>query len=197
MEGKHSSAGAAPYTGTFQSSDPLANLDGDDPNGVWQLQVTDDGQNYSGTLAGWSLQLTAGNTNEPSAVTAADGSYQLNNLPEGVNYIREVAPAGYQETSPAGGVYAVTLSTGSYVTGDNFGNVPSVSPTPSAPILLPSSDTGISNSDDITRLNNANTASELSFQVAGTVAGGLVSLEADGVVIGMRHGHRHNDDDYD
>ena len=114
-------AGAAPYTGTFQPSDLLASLDGDDPDGVWQLQVTDNGQTDSGTLEGWNLQLAAGNTDEPSAVTAADGSYQLNNLPEGVNIIREVPPAGYAETSPAGGFAAVTLTTGSYVTGINFG----------------------------------------------------------------------------
>ncbi len=59
-------AGAAPYTGTFQPSDLLASLDGDDPDGVWQLQVTDNGQTDSGTLEGWNLQLAAGNTDEPT-----------------------------------------------------------------------------------------------------------------------------------
>ena len=53
-----------------------------------------------------------------------------------------------------------------------------------APVLLPASDTGISDSDDITRLNNANASSELAFQVSGTVPGATVTLDADGNPIG-------------
>ena len=117
--------GSAPYTGSFQSSDLMATLNGDNANGVWQLQITDEGQVTTGTLDGWSLQLTTGTT-EPYAITAPDGSFQFNNLPEGDHHIREVPNAGYSETSPASGVYDVTLTTGAFVTGVNFGNSPNI-----------------------------------------------------------------------
>ena len=126
------SQGTAPYTGTFEPVNALATLDGDDANGVWQLQVTNDDQTTTGTLDGWNLQLTSGVT-EPSTLTASDGSYQLNNLPEGDQHIRVVPPAGFAETSPASGVYDETLDTGAYVTGDNFGFIQQTSATPSAP----------------------------------------------------------------
>ena len=102
-------SGSAPYTGTFQPSEPLASLDGDDADGDWQLQVSDFGQTNTGALEGWSLQLEAGYTDEPSAVTASDGSYQLNNLPAGANDIRVVPAAGYVATSPAAGLQVVSL----------------------------------------------------------------------------------------
>ncbi|HEY1603438.1 MAG TPA: proprotein convertase P-domain-containing protein [Pirellulales bacterium] len=175
--------GVAPYTGSFQSSDLMATLNGDNANGVWQLQVTDEGQVSSGTLDGWNLVLTTGTT-EPNTTTNPDGSFQFNDQTEGVHHYREIPPAGYVETSPASGVYDETLATGAYVTGVNFGNIAVISATPGAPALLPASDTGILNTDGITRLNNANASNELSFLVSGTVAGATVTLDADGQQIG-------------
>jgi hypothetical protein len=58
------------------------------------------------------------------------------------------------------------------------------SATPSAPILFTSSDTGVSNSDGITKLNNSSAGSTLQFSVGNTVSGALVEILSDGVVIG-------------
>jgi beta-glucanase (GH16 family) len=55
---------------------------------------------------------------------------------------------------------------------------------PSAPDLLPASDTGMSASDNVTRLNNAAPAAAPQFQVGGTVAGATVMVYADGAPIG-------------
>ncbi len=50
--------------------------------------------------------------------------------------------------------------------------------------LLPISDTGVSNSDNITYLNNSSPAVRLQFSVSGTVEGATVILYADGATIG-------------
>ncbi len=59
-----------------------------------------------------------------------------------------------------------------------------VSSAPSGVTLLAASDTGISNSDRITRLNNSSGGQTLQFQVTGTVAGATVQLFAGATLIG-------------
>jgi hypothetical protein len=54
---------------------------------------------------------------------------------------------------------------------------------PGTPDLVAASDTGTSPADDITRLNNS-PGKALQFTVGGTTAGALVSIFADGVLIG-------------
>ncbi len=51
-------AGSAPFTGIFQPEEPLANLNGSDPNGMWQLYIIDDFAGDDGTLHQWSLNVT-------------------------------------------------------------------------------------------------------------------------------------------
>jgi parallel beta-helix repeat protein len=55
---------------------------------------------------------------------------------------------------------------------------------PSAPDLIAASDTGDSNTDDLTRLDNSTPSRALQFQVDGTVPGATVILYADGTPIG-------------
>lgn len=62
-------------------------------------------------------------------------------------------------------------------------NVPSIS-APLQPALLAAFDTGISNSDRITRLNNSSGGSTLQFSVDGTIPGANVNLYANGTLIG-------------
>jgi subtilisin-like proprotein convertase family protein len=50
----------APYNGTFRPQNPLALLNGQNPNGTWTLRVTDDSAFSTGTLVSWSLQVTPG-----------------------------------------------------------------------------------------------------------------------------------------
>lgn len=50
-------SGTAPFTGSFQPEGRLSDLIGEDPNGVWRLEVTDTTLNDIGTLQNWSLLL--------------------------------------------------------------------------------------------------------------------------------------------
>lgn len=56
---------------------------------------------------------------------------------------------------------------------------------PGTPDLLATSDTGVSQTDDLTNLNNATGADVLAFSVPGTTAGAEVRVYANGVEIGM------------
>lgn len=75
-----------------------------------------------------------------------------------------------------------TGSTGDYVL--DLSTRTTINPPPLRPDLLGGSDTGVSNTDDVTRLNNGSAASALTFQVSGTTAGAQVVLYADGREIG-------------
>ena len=62
--------------------------------------------------------------------------------------------------------------------------VQDTSTAPSAPTLQAASDTGTSNSDRVTNLDNSNSSSRLLFDVGGTTAGATVTIYADGTAIG-------------
>jgi subtilisin-like proprotein convertase family protein len=51
------STGAAPFTGTFRPDAPLSTLAGEDPNGTWELRVTDPWVVDSGTITAWSIHV--------------------------------------------------------------------------------------------------------------------------------------------
>lgn len=57
-------------------------------------------------------------------------------------------------------------------------------PTPGAPTLLAATDSGISNSDGITNFDNSTAARAPQFSVSGTIVGDIVSIYADGTLIG-------------
>jgi hypothetical protein len=65
----------------------------------------------------------------------------------------------------------------------NFQIVPGVS-APGTPALQAGSDTGVSNSDRITKLNNSSAATRLFFDVPSTTSGATVTLLANGVPVG-------------
>ena len=56
--------------------------------------------------------------------------------------------------------------------------------TPGTPALVAAYDTGSSNSDGITNLNNSSSSAVLQFSVSNTVAGATVTIYADGTAIG-------------
>jgi hypothetical protein len=58
------------------------------------------------------------------------------------------------------------------------------SPITAMPLLAPESDTGVSSSDNVTRLNNSSPGTALQFNVGSTVPGALVKIYADGTLIG-------------
>ncbi|MDB5339519.1 MAG: peptidase domain protein [Planctomycetaceae bacterium] len=61
-------SGSAPFSSTFAPSSPLSAFNGEDPNGVWTLTVSDNQPSDTGTLNSWSLKLTpAPDNNSPAA----------------------------------------------------------------------------------------------------------------------------------
>ncbi len=175
--------GSAPFTGSFQPSSPLSLLNGTAPNGNWSLECYNLGTR-TGTLTSWSITVTT-STAEPRTTSNSTGNYGFDFLAAGTYSVREIGQAGYGQTSPAGGFYSVSYASGQSVTGRDFGNSnSSVSAAPLAPVLAGGSDTGVSSSDGITRLNNSAAGSSLQFTVGGTVTGAAVTLYADGNAIG-------------
>jgi subtilisin-like proprotein convertase family protein len=50
-------AGSAPFNGSYRPEDPLSALNGEDPNGTWELTVVDDAVDDTGTLRSWGLNI--------------------------------------------------------------------------------------------------------------------------------------------
>lgn len=50
-------AGSPPYTGTFQSQEPLSGITNQSANGAWVLRMSDDSPSMTGVLNSWSLGL--------------------------------------------------------------------------------------------------------------------------------------------
>ena len=175
------SSGGAPFSGSFRPAGPLAALNGSAPNGTWQLEIVNASSIRSQTLNSWSLQMTSG---DPSSTTSASGVYQFASLAAGGYQVREVQQAAFGQTSPATSLYNLTVSAANNPTGQNFGNQSNPTSAPSSVSLLAVSDTGVSNSDRITKLNNSSAATKLQFQVSGTIAGATVNIYSDGNLIG-------------
>jgi subtilisin-like proprotein convertase family protein len=90
--------GIAPFEGSFQPEGLLSDLDGENPNGVWTLEISDQALQDEGTLNSWSLTLeTAGET---STTTDADGYYSFEGLAQGVYSVREVSHPDWTQTYP-------------------------------------------------------------------------------------------------
>lgn len=53
-------SGTAPFTGAFKPETPLGALAGIPANGTWTLKAVDSAGSDSGTITGWSLELTTG-----------------------------------------------------------------------------------------------------------------------------------------
>ncbi|MBM4081135.1 MAG: hypothetical protein FJ278_15640, partial [Planctomycetes bacterium] len=97
---------------------------------------------------------------------------------KGTSSIRDVAG------NRLDGEYAAAFPSGNGQPGGDFLALFQVSTAESAAPtgvdLLPASDTGAANDDDVTNLNNSGPGQELRFQVSGTVAGAMVTLYSDG-----------------
>jgi hypothetical protein len=100
----------------------------------------------------------------------------------------ETAATTYTPAAQDDGTYAYTVAqvdTAGNLTPQSLAvSVTIDSSIPSAPDLLAASDTGISNTDNLTNLDNSLPGKTLQFAVGNTVAGALVTLYADGTAIG-------------
>jgi beta propeller repeat protein len=65
---------AAPFTGQFQGEGVLAQLNSENPNGTWKLEITDTAGGETGTLYGWSLTISAGEPFDWLITTVTDNS---------------------------------------------------------------------------------------------------------------------------
>ncbi len=110
--------GTAPFSGTFRPEGSLAALDGENANGTWTLEITDDEAFFVGMLNSWSLEITAG---EVSATTAADGSYELIGVADGTHGVYSQTPAGWTQTAPQAGCFSVAVQGGQTVANKDFG----------------------------------------------------------------------------
>ncbi|MEQ1826241.1 MAG: S8 family serine peptidase [Pirellula sp.] len=106
-------SGVAPFTASFRPSEPLANFNGESPNGTWTLIVADTAAEDIGTLNNWSMQFTTG---EQSTITQSNGYYRFVGLPIGSYIIRPVVSSGFSGTGL--GVHTVNIGSAS----DNFAN---------------------------------------------------------------------------
>ena len=70
-------SGTAPFSSTFAPSNPLSAFNGENPNGVWTLTVSDNAANDTGSLNSWSLKLGPASTNDTTAgaTVLADGKF--------------------------------------------------------------------------------------------------------------------------
>ena len=125
--------GDAPFSGAWVPMQPLSGLVGENPRGLWHLEVDDAVAGDDGALREWSLELTVA---EPTTTTMTDipgtpvdetGHYWLEGLAPGVRRIAEVVPAGYVQTHPDpdvdDGAYVLTLHWGDMIEGIDFGNM--------------------------------------------------------------------------
>lgn len=115
---------------------------------------------------------------EISTTTDSQGRYKLN-VERGTYTVRAV-PTGGVITTQAG--YSVGVELGREDANLNFGEQSLVAPT--GIDLVVASDTGPNNGDNLTKVNNASSASAITFLVTGVNAGAQVRLYAGNVLIG-------------
>ncbi|MBT6157333.1 MAG: hypothetical protein HOH82_21965, partial [Planctomycetaceae bacterium] len=109
---------SAPFSGTFRPGGILAALNGEDPNGIWQLEITDAFLLDQGTLNSWSLTILTDQPSpgEPFTVTDANGDYTFTNVVPGIRTVQEVLPPGFVQTFPRTG--AIELFRADFGTAD-------------------------------------------------------------------------------
>lgn len=95
--------GSAPFVGSFSPEGLLSALNGENPNGTWQLEVNDDSLGETGSLVSWSITVTSP---ESWTVTDANGNYTLTATAGGTFNVREVPQTGWVQTSPSGATLA-------------------------------------------------------------------------------------------
>ena len=71
-------SGTAPFTGTYQAQGLLSSLIGQNVSGQWTLQLVNTGQNNSGVLVNWSLNITPQITVTPiNPVSGLASTFQI------------------------------------------------------------------------------------------------------------------------
>ncbi len=140
--------GVPPFVGTYRPQGYLSDLNGEDPNGVWQLEITSDYPWDTGFLTGWSLSILHG---DPSTITDNSGMYTFSNVDPGTYAVGEVVQGQFYQSYPPQPLYTVTVGPGQAVTHIDFGNALTVG----RPDLAADSDSGTYDDDKLTNLDNS------------------------------------------
>ncbi len=180
--------GREPFTLEAITAEDFGTITGtafEDVNGSGTL---DDGETV---LEGITIFVDANDNGQPdvdeiSMVTDVDGNYQFS-LPPGTYELWQQLPAGRTptipldpDTDPSG--HSVALALGEAIEDVDFGSW--VLPAPSAVDLLPVSDTGAADDDNLTNMNN-DPAATLQFLVDGVANGAWVYVYAGDDLIGF------------
>ena len=113
-------AGTAPFGSSYRPEEPLSKLDGQNPNGTWILEFSDDEGGDVGTLTSWSLIISSA---EKSQVTPAGGAYSFAGLPQTTYVVRQIPQSGWTQTAPASpGYYSLNVLPGDVLANKDFGN---------------------------------------------------------------------------
>lgn len=108
-------AGSPPFTGTFRPAQALSAFDGQDANGTWRLEVNDQASIDTGSLLGWSITVTTGET---VITTDASGNYTVANVPAGtIDVVIQPDPL-FDLITPASGRHTITLGAATAATAD-------------------------------------------------------------------------------
>ncbi|MCY2987808.1 MAG: M36 family metallopeptidase [Planctomycetota bacterium] len=98
--------GISPFAGRFRPTVSLANLVGEDPNGIWTLEISDNELRDEGSLNSWSLDISTAvcdaNAAEACTITDVNGEYVFRDLPAGSYQLVEVQQPGWRQTFPLG-----------------------------------------------------------------------------------------------
>ena len=120
--------------------------------------------------------------NEFSVQTNSDGTYSLR-LPIGNHQLKQLTPAPYKQISPDSQTgHSIDLRVGDSLENRDFTNQKIQAP--SSIELVSDSDSGVSDSDNITNHNNVSASTALSFVIDGVEDGALVRLFAGSSELG-------------
>ncbi|MHB1033589.1 MAG: Ig-like domain-containing protein [Pirellulales bacterium] len=123
---------------------------------------------------------------EVTATTGADGSYTLR-VPPGVYYVTQTLQGGWVQTSPRSGNVPINQIVEAEYQDVfdqlDFGDYQLVAP--AGLDLLSASDSGVSDSDNLTNFHDDGVATALKFSVNGVADAATVMIYADGVLIGQ------------
>jgi len=120
--------------------------------------------------------------NEFSVQTNSDGTYSLR-LPIGNHQLKQLTPAPYKQISPDSQTgHSIDLRVGDSLENRDFTNRKIQAP--SSIELVSDSDSGVSDSDNITNHNNVSASTALSFVIDGVEDGALVRLFAGSSELG-------------
>lgn len=163
--------GASPYEGRFIPEGALSKFDGQNPSGVWTLEITDDNQQDLGTLFEWSLTITTVGLAQTVVTLVSDSPDEADlNNPGGVVPFTVTIPAN--QTSVTVGLDAIddALLDGTQTA--------TISPTNvSLPGFEFRSDTvDVLDSELLTLTTNADTVSEFGGVLIGTVTRGNTDI---------------------